>query len=61
MQYAINKTPCVYPIAIDTSGISQMYFSGIATPISNKNETPSKKPISLNRPILLDNKFNVMI
>ena len=61
MQYAINKKPCAYPIAIVASGISQMYFSGIATPISNKNEVPSRNPISLNLPILLDNKFTILI
>ena len=61
MQYAINKKPCAYPIAIVASGISHMYFRGIAIPISNKNETPSRNPISLNLPILLVNKFTVLI
>ena len=61
MQYAINKKPCAYPIAIVASGISHMYFRGIAIPISNKNETPSRNPISLNRPILLESKFNILI
>ena len=61
MQYAINKKPCAYPIPIVASGTSQMYFSGIATPISNKNEMPSKNPIILNLPILLVNKFTILV
>jgi len=61
MQYAINKKPCAYPIPIVASGITQMYFSGIATPINNKNEMPSRNPVILNLPILLESKFNILI
>ena len=61
MQYATNKKPCAYPIAIVASGIFQIYFSGIATPIRIMNDMPSKKPISLNLPILLVNKFTILV
>ena len=38
----MNNAPYAIPIYLTASGISNMYFSGIAIPSNNKKEGPSK-------------------
>jgi hypothetical protein len=49
----MNKTPCIEPATLTTSGIPMKYFIGIATNNKVRNEIPSANAIILKALIWL--------
>src|SRR5688572_20298581 len=45
----MNRSPCVQPATTVASGWPAAYLSGIATPSSRRNDTPSARPIHTKR------------
>ena len=59
MMKITNKKPCIPPTIFTSEGSSAMYFMGIAMNTNTINEIPSKKAISLRRPMLEVKYFDI--
>jgi len=57
IQNATNRTPCKLPMIRTQTGISKIYFNGIAIRSSSKKETPSRWPIRNNNFLAFSNNL----
>ena len=58
-KYIINNIPCGIPKYLTIEGELNMYLTGTAINISDIYDNPSKKPIILNRAVVI--KFIIQI